>query len=191
MADTRKKNKKIIKYRRPINIGVVFFGFIAVYLIVCVYMFFTSTHISGYEVIAGNLATDYHYTGIALRTEQIFQSEKPGYVSYYAREGEKVSVNSAVYTVDESGKMARAVKESAQGLTLSEEDYGQLRGEIMTYMSNLSDMNFSEVYDFKIAMDASVLDLMNQNMIAELDSAAETEGAIFTRYNDRCGGILY
>ena len=104
MADTRKKNKKIIKYRRPINIGVVFFGFIAVYLIVCVYMFFTSTHISGYEVIAGNLATDYHYTGIALRTEQIFQSEKPGYVSYYAREGEKVSVNSAVYTVDESGK---------------------------------------------------------------------------------------
>ena len=37
-----KKNKKIIKYRRPINIGVVFFGFIAVYLIVCVYMFFTS-----------------------------------------------------------------------------------------------------------------------------------------------------
>ena len=190
MADTRKKNKKIIKYRRPINIGVVFFGFIAVYLIICVYMFFTSTHISGYEVIAGNLATDYHYTGIALRTEQIFQSEKPGYVSYYAREGEKVSVNSAVYTVDESGKMARAVKESAQGLTLSEEDYGQLRGEIMTYMSNFSDMNFSEVYDFKIAMDASVLDLMNQNMIAELDSAAETEGAIFTRYNAGTTGVV-
>ena len=54
MADSRKKNKKIIKYRRPLNIGVVFFGFIAVYLIVCVYMFFTSTHISGYEVIAGS-----------------------------------------------------------------------------------------------------------------------------------------
>ena len=89
MADSRKKKKKIIKYRRPVNIGVVFFGFIAVYLIVCVYMFFTSTHISGYEVIAGNLAADYHYTGIALRTERIIRSEKPGYVSYYAREGER------------------------------------------------------------------------------------------------------
>ena len=60
----------------------------------------------------------------------------------------------------------------------------------MTYMSNFSDMNFSEVYDFKIAMDASVLDLMNQNMIAELDSAAETEGAIFTRYNAGTTGVV-
>lgn len=190
MADSRKKNKKIIKYRRPFNIGVIFFGFIAVYLIVCVYMFFTSTHISGYEVIAGNLATDYHYTGIALRTEQIFSSEKPGYVSYYAREGEKVSVNSAVYTVDESGRMAQAMKENIQELNLSNEDYNQLRGEITTYMSNASDMNFSEVYDFKSGLDASILDLMNQNMIAQLDSAAEDGGGIFTRYNAGTAGVV-
>ena len=148
MSGRRKKNK-IIKYRRPINIGVVFFGFLAVYLIVCVYLFFTSTHISGYEVIAGNLATDYHYTGIALRTEEIYHSEKPGYISYYAREGEKVAVASTVYTVDESGKMTQALKENAKGLSLNEEDYGQIRSEISAYMSNASDMNFGEVYDFK------------------------------------------
>lgn len=190
MADSRKKNKKIIKYRRPLNIGVVFFGFIAVYLIVCVYMFFTSTHISGYEVIAGNLATDYHYTGIVLRTEQVFQSEKPGYVSYYAREGEKVSVNSAVYTVDESGKMAQAMKNNVQELNLSGEDYDQLRGEIITYMSNVSDMNFSEVYDFKADMDVAILDHMNQNMIEQLDSAAEDGGEIFSRYNAGAAGVV-
>lgn len=190
MADSRKKNKKIIKYRRPMNIGVVFFGFIAVYLIVCVYLFFTSTHISGYEVMAGNLATDYHYTGIALRAEQVFQSEKPGYISYYAREGEKVSVNSAVYTVDESGRMAQALKESAGELSLSEEDYAQLRSEITTYMSNASDMNFAQVYDFKAGIDASILDLMNQNMIAELDSAAASEGGVFNRYNAATAGVV-
>ena len=72
------------------NIGVVFFGFIAIYLIVCVYMYFTSEHISGYEVIKGNLATDHHYTGIALRTEQVYDADKAGYVNYYAAEGEKV-----------------------------------------------------------------------------------------------------
>ena len=190
MADSRKKNKKIIKYRRPMNIGVVFFGFIAVYLIVCVYLFFTSTHISGYEVMAGNLATDYHYTGIALRTEQVFQSEKPGYISYYAREGEKVSVHSAVYTVDESGKMAQALKESAGELSLSEEDYGQLRSEITTYMSNTSDMNFAQVYDFKTSINASILDLINQNMIAELDSTTESEGGVFNRYNAATAGVV-
>ena len=189
MADSRKKNKKIIKYRRPLNIGVVFFGFIAVYLIVCVYMFFNSTHISGYEVIAGNLAADYHYTGIALRTEQVFQSEKAGYISYYAREDEKVSVNSAVYTVDESGRMAQALKDSAGELSLSEEDYNQIRSEIAVYMSNASDMNFSEVYDFKTGINATILDLMNQNMIAQLDSAEES-GGIFARYNAGTSGVV-
>lgn len=189
MAGSRKKNKKVIKYRRPMNIGVVFFGFIAVYLIVCVYMFFNSTHISGYEVIAGNLAADYHYTGIALRTEQVFQSEKAGYISYYAREDEKVSVNSAVYTVDESGRMAQALKDSAGELSLSEEDYNQIRSEIAVYMSNASDMNFSEVYDFKTGIDATILDLMNQNMIAQLDSAEES-GGIFARYNAGTSGVV-
>lgn len=189
MAGSRKKNKKVIKYRRPMNIGVVFFGFIAVYLIVCVYTFFNSTHISGYEVIAGNLAADYHYTGIALRTEQVFQSEKAGYISYYAREDEKVSVNSAVYTVDESGRMAQALKDSAGELSLSEEDYNQIRSEIAVYMSNASDMNFSEVYDFKTGINATILDLMNQNMIAQLDSAEES-GGIFARYNAGTSGVV-
>ena len=190
MSGSRKKNKKIIKYRRPMNIGVVFFGFIAVYLIVCVYMFFNSSHISGYEVIAGNLAADYHYTGIALRTEQIFQSEKPGYISYYAREGEKVSVNSAVYTVDESGRMAQVLKDNAEELSLSEEDYSKLRSEVATYMSNVSDMNFSEVYDFKTSIDATILDLMNQNMITQLDNAAESGGSTFARYNAGTSGVV-
>lgn len=190
MSGSGKKNRKVIKYRRPMNIGVVFFGFIAVYLIVCVYMFFTSTHISGYEVIAGNLATDYHYTGIALRTEKIFQSEKPGYISYYAREGEKVSVNSTVYTVDESGRMAQAIKESAQEISLSDEDYSQLRSEITAYMNNASDMNFLEVYDFKTTIDASILDLINQNMIARLDGAAESGESTFSGYQAGAVGVV-
>lgn len=88
-----KKNKNVIRYRRSDrNIAVIFFGFILVYLIVCIYMYLTSAHISGYEVIEGNLATDYRYMGIALRTEQVYTAEKAGYVNYYASENEKVSV---------------------------------------------------------------------------------------------------
>ena len=132
MAGAGKKNKKIVRYRRPFNIGVVFFGFIAVYLIVCIYLYFTSTHISGYEVIKGNLATDYRYTGIALRTEQVYTAEKAGYVNYYASENEKVSVLSTVYTVDESGRMADILKENAGDVSLSEEDYTELRSQIGT-----------------------------------------------------------
>jgi len=190
VSGTKRKKNKIIKYRRPINIGVVFFGFIAVYLLVCIYMFFTSTHISGYEVLAGNLATDYHYTGIALRNEQVYLSDKPGYINYYAREGEKVSVASTVYTVDESGQIMDALKENAQGLNLEDEDYAQIRSEIAMYLGNTSDMNFGEVYDFKTSVDATILDLMNQNMIEQLDSTSEETSAYFTRYPAATAGVV-
>ena len=172
MADGRKKNKKIVRYRRPFNIGVVFFGFIAVYLIVCVYLYFTSDHISGYEVIKGNLAADYHYTGVALRTEQVYSAEKAGYINYYAAEGEKVSVLSTVYTVDESGRMSELLEESAGEISLGEEDYSEIRSSISSYQSNYSDMNFAEVYDFKANVDSAILDLVNQNMIEQLDSCS-------------------
>ena len=161
MARAGKKNKKIVRYRRPFNIGVVFFGFIAVYLIVCIYMYFTSTHISGYEVIEGNLATDYRYTGIALRTEQVYTADKAGYVNYYASENEKVSVLSTVYTVDESGKMA-----------------------------DILHMDFHSVYNFKTDVDSTILDLVNQNMIDRLDSAADDNSALFTRYNAATAGVV-
>lgn len=189
MAGSGRKKKKIIKYRRPINIGVVFFGFIAVYLIICVYLFFTSAHISGYEVIVGNLAADYHYTGIALRTEKVYHSEKSGYISYYAREGEKVSVASTVYAVDENGRTTQLLKENAEELSLGEEDYAQIRSQITGYLSNASDLDFAKVYEFKSSIDASVLDLMNQNLIEQLDANPEEQGAYFTRYQAGTAGV--
>ena len=190
MAGAGKKNMKIVRYRRPFNIGVVFFGFIAVYLIVCIYLYFTSTHISGYEVIKGNLATDYRYTGIALRTEQVYTAEKAGYVNYYASENEKVSVLSTVYTVDESGRMADILKENAGDVSLSEEDYTELRSQIGTYTSSFSDMDFNSVYNFKTNIDSTILDLVNQNMIDRLDSTAEENSALFTRYNAATAGVV-
>ncbi len=190
MANGRKKNTKIVRYRRPFNIGVVFFGFIAVYLIVCVYMYFTSEHISGYEVIKGNLAADYHYTGVALRTEQVYTAQKAGYINYYAAEGEKVSVLSTVYTVDESGRMSELLEESSGDLSLDEEDYSEIRSGVSSFLGNYSDMSFESVYSFKTNVDSAILDLVNQNMIAQLDNASEGGGELFTRYNAETAGVV-
>ncbi len=182
--------KKYIRYRRPLNIGVVFFGFIAVYLIVCIYMYFTSTHISGYEVIEGNLSTDYHYTGFALRTEQVYTSDKAGYINYYASENEKVSVLSTVYTIDESGKMADILQENADEISLTEENYTELRSQISTYMAGFSDMEFDSIYNFKTNIDSTILELVNQNMVDKLDSAADENSSLFTRCNAAAAGVV-
>ena len=190
MADGRKRNTKIVRYRRPFKIGDVFFGFIAVYLIVCVYLYLTSEHISGYEVIKGNLAADYHYTGVALRTEQVYTAQKAGYINYYAAEGEKVSVLSTVYTVDESGRMSELLEETAGDMSLGEEDYSKIRSVISSYQGNYSDMDFESVYSFQTTIDSAILDLVNQNMIDQLDSASEGGSELFTRYNAATAGVV-
>ncbi len=188
-SGNRRKQNKVVKIRRPINIGVVFFGFVAVYLMVCVYLFFTSTHISGYEVLAGTLTSENRYTGLALRTEKVFYAEKPGYVNYYAREGEKVSPASTVYTIDENGEMTELLQESAEGINLTDSDYDSLRGKISSYASGMSDMKFSEIYDFKYTINSAVLDMINQSMTDQLEGASEA-GGTFTRYTSGGSGIV-
>ena len=188
-SGNRKKNT-VVRYRRPINIGVVFFGFVAVYLIVCVYLFLTSSHISGYEVLAGTLTSDNHYTGMALRTEKVFTAEKSGYVNYYAREGEKVSPASTVYTIDENGEMAELLQESAEGVNLSEENYASLRSQVTSYVSGMSDMDFSKLYDFKYAINVSVLDMINQNMAEQMEGAVQENSGTFSRFTAGGSGIV-
>ena len=86
-----KNNKKVVRNRKQFNIAYVFFGAIFVYMIIYSYMFFTSVHVSGYEVIEGSLATDKQFTGLVLREEEVFCASSVGYIDYYATEGSKVS----------------------------------------------------------------------------------------------------
>ena len=88
-----KKVTKIRKYRKPLNlnIGMLIFGVIFFYVVVCVILYFQTSHIVRYEVKEGSLATDTVYTGVALRDETVVCAETAGYVNYYAREGERVA----------------------------------------------------------------------------------------------------
>lgn len=85
----RRRNSKVVNMRgkRPINIDLVFFGAVAVYICVICYMAMKTEHIAGYEVNAGSLSVNHTYTGFAIREERVYQAATSGYVSYYAREG--------------------------------------------------------------------------------------------------------
>ena len=78
------KETNVIKYRKPlnINIGVIIFVIIFIYLLFNVYMYFTKTHISPYEVEYGTMAANNIYKGIVLRDETVYRSEYKGAVNY-------------------------------------------------------------------------------------------------------------
>ena len=85
------------------NIAILILLAVFVYMVVCVYSFFSKEQIVGYEVREGSLVEENRYEAVIIRDEHLAESDKTGYVNYFSAERERVGVGNLVYTLDESG----------------------------------------------------------------------------------------
>ncbi|HAG68869.1 MAG TPA: hypothetical protein DCL38_02725 [Lachnospiraceae bacterium] len=204
MADRRGNNKKrgknkqhkVVKYRPPLNInlGGLIFAVLFVYIIVVIVSYFRSTPITPYEVTLGSLAVNNTYTGLALRSETVVMSNYSGYVNYYAREGERVAVNSMVYTVDSSGEISEMLSKGADdGVSLSDEDMSELRTQVSGFANSFSPVSFIDTYDFKFDIEGLVVKLANYQVLSGIDSlsAANLADSISFGYAEQTGIVVY
>ena len=80
---SRQHGGNIRQYRKPLNInlGMVIFGAIFLYIIICVVMYlFRDEKVVSYRVQEGVLSEDNVFTGIAMRNETIVTSSSAGYI---------------------------------------------------------------------------------------------------------------
>ncbi|GFH89188.1 MAG: hypothetical protein HFI01_11250 [Lachnospiraceae bacterium] len=187
---------KIVKYRKPlnINIGTVIFAVILVYIVFCVFTYFTSRHVVWYEVQAGSLSTNNIYEAVAIRDETVVNAVDAGYINYFAREGARVAVGDLVYTVDESGKLADYIGTNATGEnSLSPTDLSELKSEIVGFTNSFDRRNFSTVYDFKYDMEGTVVKLSNYSILESIDSlqSSELAGLIKQCMASSAGIVVY
>ena len=70
---SKKKNRKIIPYRKPhnINVGMIIFGIIFLYMLFNIFAYFRKDHVQFYEVMEGGIVNNKQYTGLILREEQV------------------------------------------------------------------------------------------------------------------------
>lgn len=197
MADSRNnKMAKIKKYRKPLNlnIGMVIFAVIFIYVCICISMYFKDNHIKPYEVREGSLSSNNIYTGIILREETVVTASAAGYVNYYAREGERVAVGNLVYTVDETGRLSDYINSEQLGENaLTDADLYQLKGDIVDFVHEFSPDNFAAAYDFKYSAKGTVLKLANTSLmenIADLNSS-EFGGSVNLAYAPYTGIVMY
>ena len=172
-------SKKIKRYRKPLNlnIGMLIFGAVFIYVIICVIMYFQTTHIVRYEVKEGSLATDNIYRGVIIRKESVVNADTAGYVNYYAREGERVAKGDLVYTVDETGRLNEYLENLNLGEnSLDKRELAEFRSEIANFMHGFDEKNYDNIYDFKYSLKNTVLKLANANMLQGISSMNETEG---------------
>lgn len=187
---------KITKYRRPlnINIGMIIFAAIFIYIVICVFMYLSTEHIVGYEVKEGSLSSDNIYKGIALRTEQIVKSTNAGYTNYYAREGERIAASDLVYTIDETGKLSDYIKTSETGEnSLSDKDLYELKSEIESFSNGFDRTSFSDIYNFKYNLQGTVVKLASSNVLenAKALNATSNTALIDYFYANDSGIVLY
>jgi len=191
------KETNVIKYRKPlnINIGVIIFVIIFIYLLFNVYMYFTKTHISPYEVEYGTMAANNIYKGIVLRDETVYRSEYKGAVNYYVKEYSKVGVNDLIYSVDESGSVANKLNEVKQDVaTISGELSTDIVDMLNDFQLSYDSKEFYTVYGLKEEMnsllnEALSLDALNQ--ISEYANTAEGNNTFHRVRASEDGIIVY
>ena len=173
----RTDSAKIKQFKKPLNInlGMIFFGVIFIYLLVCVFLYFTTKHVAGYQVKTGSLFVNNVYTGMALRDETLIMSDYSGYLNYYVREGSRIGAHKMVCTVDEGGRLKDIMNEQSMGENrLSDDSLKEIRDDIMNFSSGFHPYNFSSTYDFKNAISGTVINLANTNILDNLEKLNRT-----------------
>ena len=165
----------IRKIRKPlnINIGMIIFASIFIYVVACIFMSFQTKKIAPYEEKEGSLVTNYTYKGLALREETVVYADRAGYVNFYVRESGRTASRELVYTVDETGKLNEYLKNVAYEETaLTDIELNEMRDEIVDFMHEFKISNFSTLYDFKYSMKNVVLKMANDLLIDKLSGTS-------------------
>ena len=163
---------------------MLIFGVIFFYVVVCVIIYFQTSHIVRYEVQEGSLATDTVYRGVALRDETVVNAETAGYVSYYAREGERVAKNNLVYIVDETGRLNEELENLSLGEnSLSDRELTDFRNEIVNFVHGFDPVQYGSTYDFKYSLKNTVLKLANTKMLQSVGDFVHTSGGNIINYS--------
>ena len=188
-------SNKVVKFKKGNPTAKVLFTCILVYVVIFAILTMSKKTIKTYEVQAGSLSADNIYSGIIFRNEYVENATFSGNINYYIKEGTKAKVNDAVYSVDETGRVATLLADmNREDNSLPAQDVKSIKSEINKFKTNYNKMNFSNVYDLKTNLDNIVLRAINESLLANIDKLIEETGStnLFkTIKTDKSGLIVY
>lgn len=189
----KKKKSKIIRYRHPlnINVGMIIFAIIFVYLVFSVYTYMKKEKVQFYEIVEGNIVNDRQYTGIILRDERVESTDRAGYINYYIREGKRAAIGTRIYSIDETGNMAELMQENPDpNVGLTDANLSDVKRQLSSFSMNYSDQKFENTYDLQYSLEAAVLEYANFNALGNLDSIMQQAGASFVQVTAPVSGVV-
>lgn len=189
----RKKTTDIRSYRRKwnINIGVILFAVILIYVIVELVVSVTNRPTTYYEVGQGSIIKNVSYTGFAVRTEQTVEAPKSGYLNFCQPEESKISAGQSVCAVSDK-KLDLSNREEETGETqLTEDEQRQLLSSVRTFADNYREASFSETYSLKSTIQNLLDRKTDQTRTSRMTAALEEqEEGSYQNCTSETDGIL-
>ncbi len=192
-----KKPTNVVKMQTKfkLNIGIITFIIIFIYMVIIILKSINNTTYSIYEVENSIIDTNIRTTGLAIRQEKLVNTTDSGYINYYIKDGERVANGSTVYTVDQNGDIHSTLTNlSSDSVDLSDEQYTDIRNRISMFNSYFNPIQYSDVYNFKIDMDNVVLEL-STGLLAEqettMDSATDNANTFKKIAAEESGVVTY
>lgn len=174
---SRSSSAKVTQFRKPlnINIGIIIFAVILLYVMYSIFRYATAKHVIGYEVRTGSISANRVYQGLALREEEVVPSEYSGYINYYSPETDRLAAGKLAYTIDESGKIqSYLAQNSSNDTAFSDSDYSALASDIVSFEEFFDPADFRTLYDFKTSFSGTIQKLTNNSILNDLSSQASS-----------------
>lgn len=140
-------------------------------------MFFTRKQLSVYEVQAGTTAEDTIAPGIIIRDEELVYTDFAGYISYYQKEGTRISKKSTLYSIDESKQVYELMTNNST-LELEKNDYEMIQKDVFKFIKKYRDANYSQVLDFKYDIENIVAEVLFDRTMDNVQDMLEENGVI-------------
>ena len=190
----KRKVKKTInirhyKNKQEMNIGIVLFAFIFIYLVVTIFTYATAKRISVYEVREGSIVKDNSYTGLVLRKEQVFYADASGYVNYFQDENSKLRKGNNIYVLS-NNKLNIPSGNDTEGTMLTNEEQNNLIYKIQDFNESYTNGHFSSVYSLKTEINSALHGAANQSKTSQLDAVIAGNSDVIATYPSDSDGIL-
>lgn len=191
------RNKSVIKYPKnsKLNIGLVIFVIILLYVCLNVFLYLTRDNIAEYEVTQGNIAANHTYTGLVLRKEKVYPADRDGYINYYAPSGTRSSVRDVIFSIDSQGTLAKQINSvTSDGRGLDTASLNKLSDRLESYLSNYDENHYQELYTAKESLNAQLTQELGASALGQLSEQIDQAIANNTFAQGRAdtsGIILY
>lgn len=165
-----------VKKRKDVNIGIIVFLVILVYIVSYVYTFLTKSEIPLYEVQPGEIYVTSQCDGMILREEELVYTDIAGYLNYYFSEGSRVSKNCTIYSIDSNRDMYDLLSGSNTEIKLSGADLEDLK-ELLQKTLIFSD-DTKNIASKKAEITTGYQRLIDTMLLKELNQIVTSTGII-------------